>query len=186
MATYLIDTAHSEITFKIRHLMITNVKGRFTKFEGKMIASKDDFSDAEIDFEADIDSVNTNNEQRDGHLRTGDFFDAAQFPKLVFKSTSFEKQGCDIYKLNGDLSLHGVTKPVTLSAEYGGTSNDFQGNTKIGFEITGSVNRKDYGLEWNAALETGGVALSDEVKLMLDIQLLKQAEKLKPEEGSNI
>ena len=175
MVTYSIDTAHSEITFKIKHLMITNVNGRFTKFEGKMITSKDDFSDAEIDFEADIDSINTNNEQRDGHLRTGDFFDAAQYPKLTFKSTSFEKQGGEIYKLNGDLTIHGVTKPITLSAEFGGASNDFYGNAKIGFEITGSLKRKDYGLEWNAALETGGVALSDEVKLMLDIQMIKQA-----------
>lgn len=175
MATYTIDTAHSEITFKIRHLMITNVNGRFTKFEGKMITSSDDLTNAEIDFEADIDSINTNNEQRDGHLRTGDFFDAAQYPKLIFKSTSLEKQGGDVYKLNGNLTLHGVTKPITMSAEYGGASNDFYGNSKIGFALSGSLHRKDYGLEWNAALETGGVALSDEVKLMLDIQLIKQA-----------
>ncbi len=175
MATYSIDAAHSEITFKIRHLMITNVNGRFTKFEGKMISDSDDFADAEIDFEADIDSINTNNEQRDGHLRTGDFFDAAQYPKLTFKSTSLQKEGGDIYKLNGDLTLHGVTKPITLSAEYGGASNDLYGNARIGFTLTGSLQRKDYGLEWNAALETGGVALSDEVKLMLDIQLIKQA-----------
>lgn len=175
MATYNIDTTHSEITFKIRHLMITNVNGRFTKFEGKLVSSTDDFSDAEIDFEADIDSINTNNEQRDGHLRTGDFFDAAQYPKLSFKSTSFEKQSEGIYKLNGDLTLHGVTKPITLSAEFGGASTDLYGNAKIGFEVTGSLKRKDFGLEWNAALETGGVALSDEVKLMLDIQMIKQA-----------
>ena len=155
--------------------MITNVNGRFTKFEGKMISNSDDFANAEIDFEADIDSINTNNEQRDGHLRTGDFFDAAQYPKLIFKSTSFEKQSADIYKLNGNLTLHGVTKSITMSAEYGGANNDLYGNAKIGFTITGSLHRKEYGLEWNAALETGGVALSDEVKLMLDIQLVKQA-----------
>jgi polyisoprenoid-binding protein YceI len=175
MTTYNIDAAHSEITFKIKHLMITNVNGRFTKFEGKMVTENDSFENADIDFEADIDSINTNNEQRDGHLRTGDFFDAAQYPKLTFKSTSFEKQSDEIYKLNGNLTLHGVTKPITMSAEFGGASTDFYGNAKIGFELTGSLKRKDYGLEWNAALETGGVALSDEVKLMLDIQMIKQA-----------
>ena len=175
MATYIIDPTHTEVKFKIRHLMITNVNGTFTKFDGKMVSDKDDFSDAEIDFEVDIDSINTNNEQRDGHLRTGDFFDAAQYPKLTFKSTSFERQAGDLYKLNGNLTLHGVTKPIKMSAEYGGASKDLYGNSKVGFEVTGSLNRKEYGLEWNAALETGGVALSEEVKLMLDIQMIKQA-----------
>ena len=175
MATYVIDPTHSEIGFKIRHLMITNVTGNFTKFSGKMETSKDDFSDAEIDFEVDIESINTNNEQRDGHLRTGDFFDAAQYPKLIFQSTSFDKLGSDIYKLNGNLTLHGVTKPVTLSAELGGAAQDLYGNSRLGFEITGSIHRKEFGLEWNAALETGGVALSDEVKLQLNVQLIKQA-----------
>lgn len=175
MATYNIDVAHSEITFKIRHLMITNVNGRFTKFEGKLITESDDLANAEIDFEADIDSINTNNEQRDGHLRTGDFFDAAQYPKLTFKSTSFEKEGGEIYKLKGDLTIHGKTNPITMSAEYNGASKDLYGGSRIGFTVTGSLHRKDFGLEWNAALETGGVALSDEVKLMLDIQLIKQA-----------
>ncbi len=175
MATYLIDPAHSEITFKVKHLMITNVTGNFTKFEGKMESNSDDFTDAEIDFSADIDSINTNNEQRDGHLKTGDFFDAAQFPKLVFKSTSFEKQSGDIYKLNGNLTVHGVTKPITLSAELGGVTTDPWGQSKVGFEISGSIHRKDFGLEWNAALETGGVMLSDEVKLLLNVQLVKQA-----------
>ena len=140
-----------------------------------MVSDSDDFSDAEIDFEADIDSINTNNEQRDGHLRTGDFFDAAQYPKLVFKSTSFEKQGGDIYKLNGNLTLHGVTKSIKLSAEYNGAAKDLYGNAKIGFTVSGSLHRKEFGLEYNAALETGGVALSDEVKLQLDMQLVKQA-----------
>lgn len=175
MATYIIDPSHSEITFKVKHLMITNVTGNFIKFEGKMETSSEDFSDAEIDFSADIDSLSTNNEQRDGHLKTGDFFDAAQYPKLMFRSTSFVKQGGDIYKLNGDFTLHGVTKPVTLSAELGGAAQDLYGNSRIGFEISGSIQRKDFGLEWNAALETGGVVLSDEVKLMLSVQLIKQA-----------
>ncbi len=175
MATYNIDPLHSEITFKVKHLMITNVTGNFGKFSGKMESGKDDFSDAEIDFEADVNSINTNNEQRDGHLKSGDFFDAAQYPNITFKSTSFDKQTDDIYKLNGDLTAHGVTKPVTFSAELGGAATDMYGQSKIGFEISGSVHRKDFGLEWNAALETGGVVLSDEVKLLLNVQLIKQA-----------
>ena len=175
MATYIIDPIHSEITFKVRHLMITNVTGNFTKFSGKMESSADDFTDAEIDFEADIDSINTNNEQRDGHLKTGDFFDVAQYPKLIFQSTSFQKQGGEIYKLNGNLTLHGVTKPITLSAELGGSAKDFYGQSKVGFEISGSINRKEFGLEYNAPLETGGMILSDEVKLLLNVQLVKQA-----------
>ncbi len=175
MATYVIDPAHSEITFKVRHLMISNVTGHFTKFSGKMESSKDDFTDAEIDFEADIDSIDTNNEQRDGHLKAGDFFDASQYPKLIFKSTSFEKGGGDIYKLNGNISMHGVTKPITLSAELGGAAKDLYGNSRVAFEITGSIHRKDFGMEFNAPLETGGVVLGDEVKLMLSIQLIKQA-----------
>ncbi len=175
MATYKIDPAHSEITFKIKHLMITNVTGNFNKFDGTMESSQDDFSDAKIQFEADIESINTNNEQRDGHLRTGDFFDAAQYPKLTFTSTSFDKKGGDDYTLTGDLTIHGVTKSVTLNAELGGATTDPWGQSKVGFEITGKINRKDFGLEWNAALETGGVMLGEEVKLALNIQLIKQA-----------
>ena len=175
MATYNIDAAHSEITFKVKHLMITNVTGRFKKFSGKMESSNDNFTDAKIDFEADIDSLDTNNEQRDGHLRTGDFLDAAQYPKLTFTSTSFDKVADSIYKLNGDLSIHGVTKPVTMSAELTGTNTDPWGQSKVGFEITGSIHRKEFGMEYNAALETGGVLVSDEVKLQLDVQLVKQA-----------
>ncbi len=175
MATYVIDPGHSEITFKIRHLMITNVTGQFTKFNGGMESSQADFTDAKIHFEADIDSISTNNEQRDGHLKAGDFFDVAQYPKLTFQSTSLEKQGGEIYKLNGNLSVHGVTKPVTLAAELGGAANDLYGNSRVGFEITGSIHRKDFGMEFNAPLETGGVVLSDEVKLLLSVQLIKQA-----------
>ncbi len=175
MATYVIDPAHSEITFKVRHLMISNVTGQFTKFSGKMESSSDDFTDAEIDFEVDIDSIDTKNEQRDGHLKMVDFFDAAQYPKLTFQSTSFEKQGGDAYKLNGNLTIHGVTKPMSFAAESGGAAKDMYGNSRIGFEVSGSVHRKEFGLEWNAPLETGGVVLSDEVKLLLNIELIKQA-----------
>jgi polyisoprenoid-binding protein YceI len=175
MATYKIDSAHSEINFKIKHLMITNVTGSFTKFEGSMESSNEDFSDAQIHFEADVDSITTHNEQRDGHLRSPEFFDAAQFPKIAFQSTSLERISGEDYKLNGNLTMHGVTKPVILEVEFGGLTTDPWGQSKVGFEITGKINRKDFGLEWNAALETGGVMLGEDVKLQIGVQLIKQA-----------
>jgi len=175
MATYNIDPAHSEINFKIKHLMITNVTGSFTKFAGTMESDKDDFTDAKIHFEADTDSVNTNNEQRDAHLRSAEFFDAAQFPKIIFDSTAVEKTGEDEYKLTGNLTLHGVTQPVTLKAELMGVNKDPWGQTKVGFEITGKLDRTEFGLTWNAALETGGVLVSNDVKLQINVQLVKQA-----------
>src|SRR3954451_18196619 len=144
MATYTIDPAHSEINFKIRHLMITNVTGSFTKFEGTLESSKDDFTDAQVQFEADTDSITTHNEQRDGHLRSAEFFDAEQFPKVTFDSTSFEKKGEDDYKLTGNLTMHGVTKLISLDVELGGLNIDPWGQSKVGFEITGKINRKEY------------------------------------------
>jgi len=175
MATYKIDPAHSEINFKIKHLMITNVTGSFTKFEGGMESDKDDFTDAKIHFEAETASITTHNEQRDGHLRSAEFFDAEKFPKVTFDSTSFEKKGEDDYTLTGNLTMHGVTKFVTLDAELGGVTTDPWGQSKVGFEIVGKINRKEFGLEWNATLETGGVMLGDEVKLQINVQLVKQA-----------
>ena len=175
MATYKIDPAHSEINFKIKHLMITNVTGSFTKFDGTMESDKDDFSDAKIHFEADTASITTHNEQRDGHLRSAEFFDAEQFPTVTFDSTSFQKKGEDDYTLTGNLTMHGVTKPVTLNVELGGVTTDPWGQSKVGFEITGKINRKDYGLVWNTNLETGGVMLGDDVKLQIGVQLVKQA-----------
>lgn len=175
MATYKIDPAHSEINFKIRHLMITNVTGSFTKFEGTMESDKDDFTDAKIHFEAETASITTHNEQRDGHLRSADFFDAEHFPKVVFDSTSMQKKGEDDYILTGNLTMHGVTKLVTLNVELGGLTTDPWGQSKVGFEITGKINRKEFGLIWNTNLETGGVMLGDDVKLQIGVQLVKQA-----------
>ena len=175
MATYKIDPAHSEINFKIKHLMITNVTGSFTKFDGTMESDKDDFSDAKIHFEAETASITTHNEQRDGHLRSAEFFDAEQFPKVTFDSTSFQKKGEEDYTLTGNLTMHGITKLVTLNAEFGGTTTDPWGQSKVGFEITGKINRKEFGLVWNTNLETGGVMLGDDVKLQIGVQLVKQA-----------
>ncbi len=175
MATYKIDPAHSEISFKIKHLMITNVTGSFTKFEGTLESSKDDLTDAQVHFEADTDSITTHNEQRDAHLRSAEFFDAEKNPKVTFDSTSFEKNGEDNYKLTGNFTMHGVTKPVTLNAEFLGENKDPWGQTKLGFEVTGKLSRKEFDLTWNAALEGGGVLVGDEVKLHISVQLVKQA-----------
>jgi len=175
MSTYKIDAAHSEITFKVKHLMITNVTGNFTKFDASLDASTEDFTDATISFEADTASISTNNEQRDGHLKSDDFFAAEKFPKLSFTSTSFTKINHADYKLVGDLTIRDVTKSVELAVEYGGTVTDPYGQVKAGFEIGGKINRKDFGLVWSATTEAGGIVVSDEVKLNLAVQMIKQA-----------
>ncbi|HCT22489.1 MAG TPA: hypothetical protein DIW54_03795 [Chitinophagaceae bacterium] len=175
MATYKIDAAHSEINFKVKHLMITNVTGNFTQFDATMEASADDFSDAKISFEADVNSINTNNEQRDGHLKSDDFFNAEQFPKLTFVSSGLQKKSDSEYALTGDLTIRNITKTVTLDVEFGGTMTDPWGQQKAGFEISGKINRKDFDLKWTATTEAGGIVVSDEVKLQLAVQMIKQA-----------
>jgi polyisoprenoid-binding protein YceI len=175
MATYKIDAAHSEIHFKVRHLMITNVTGSFEKFDATLEASSEEFSDAKITFEADIDSINTNQPQRDAHLKSADFFDAENNPKLTFVSTSLQKKRDNEFTLNGDLTIRGVTKPVSLDVEYGGSVNNLYGQNTLGFEIAGKISRKEFGIVWNAPTEAGGVVVSDEVKLLMNVQMNKQA-----------
>lgn len=177
MATtkWSIDPTHSEIGFKVKHMMFTNVSGKFDAFEATAETEDENFETAQISFSAAADSVNTGNADRDNHLKSGDFFDAAQHPKLEFRSTSFKKIDDENYELNGDLSLHGVTKSVKLDVEYGGIGKDPWGNTKAGFTLSGKFNRKDFGLTWNAALEAGGVLVSEEVRIHADVQLVKQA-----------
>ncbi len=175
MATYKIDLSHSEILFKVKHLMITNVTGHFSKFDATMVADKEDFSDASVSFEADVASVSTNNAQRDGHLLGDDFFNAEKFPKLTFVSTGIEKTGDEDYKLSGNLTIRDITKSVVLNVAYGGTMADFYGQTKAGFEITGKINRKEFGLSMTAVTEAGGIVVGDEVKLVLNVQMIKQA-----------
>jgi polyisoprenoid-binding protein YceI len=175
MTTYKIDASHSEITFKVKHLMITNVTGSFQQFDATIESTNEDFSNATISFEADTNSINTNNEQRDNHLKSDDFFAAEKFPKLFFASTSFTKLNDEAYKLVGDLTIRDVTKQVELAVEYGGTMTDFYGQEKAGFEISGKINRKDFGLGWGAVTEAGGIVVSDEVKLHLAVQMVKQA-----------
>jgi polyisoprenoid-binding protein YceI len=171
---WAIDPANSEIHFKVKHLVISTVTGSFDKFEGSLSTSSDDFSNSQIEFTADVDSINTNQADRDTHLKSPDFFDAANHPKLVFKSKSFEKTDSSSYTLTGDLTIRGVTKTIKLDVEHGGIIVDPWGNTKAGFEVNGKINRKDYGLVWSAVTESGGIVVADEVKLQMNIELAKQ------------
>ncbi|NEM98499.1 YceI family protein [Pontibacter burrus] len=177
MATtkWIIDPAHSEIQFKVKHLMITTVTGYFKSFNLEVETEDEDFTKASrIEFTADIDSINTNNDQRDTHLKSDDFFNAEQFKQLRFIGKSFEGSG-DNYKLHGDLTIRDITKPVTLDVEYGGIVVDPYGQTKAGFTVDGKVNRKEFNLTWDAVTEAGQVVVSNEIKLHCEIQLVKQA-----------
>lgn len=170
MTTWKIDPAHSEIGFKVKHMVISSVPGLFEKFEGTVATERPDFHDARIRFEADIDSISTGNEQRDGHLKSPDFFDAAKHPKMSFVSTSFTKKGDGEYELIGDLTIRGNTRRVPLKATYNGTVMGFDGRMAA-FEISGKLSRKDFGLLWNALTETGGVVVGDDVKLDIIVEL---------------
>ena len=173
MATYKIDAAHSDILFKVKHLMITTVTGQFKSFDGTLTSDAEDFSNASVSFTADINSIDTRNEQRDGHLKSDDFFNAEKYPQLQFTNGTLVK-GTDGYVLKGDLTIRDVTKPVELKAEYSGTMVDPWGQTKVGFEAEGVIKRKEFGLGWNAVTEAGGVVVSDDVKLQLNVQFVKQ------------
>ena len=173
---WVLDPTHSEIQFKIRHLMISNVTGQFTKFEVSAETDGEDFSNAKVSFTAEVDSVTTGNEQRDGHLKSADFFDAAKFPQIKFVATKYESVDNDgSYELYGDLTIRDVTKSVKLDVEFGGIAKDPWGNTRAGFEINGKVNRKEFGLQWHAVTEAGGVVVSDDVKIHCAVELIKQA-----------
>ncbi len=173
MAIWNIDTAHSEIGFKIKHLVISTVSGKFSSFEGQLNGDPDNLAAASISFAADISSIHTGNDQRDGHLKSADFFDAEKFPQLSFVSTGIESTGGNEYKVTGNLTLKGATQPVTLNVEFGGIQNDLYGRTVAGFEIAGKINRQDFGLTWSAVTEAGGVVVSDEVKLLINVELVK-------------
>ncbi len=177
MATknWVIDPTHSEVHFKIKHLMITNVTGSFDVFNASAKTDEEDFTKAKISFTADVNSISTGNEQRDGHLKSADFFDAEKFPQIKFtatKAVSIDNDGS--FDLYGDLTIRDVTKNVKLAVEFGGVVKDPYGNTKAGFTINGKINRKDFGLTWNAVTEAGGVVVSDEVRIIAEIQLVEQ------------
>ena len=169
-----LDPTHSEIGFKVKHMMITNVSGSFGKFDVQVETEGNDFSTATIDFTAELDSISTGNNDRDNHLKSGDFFDTAKYPSLRFVSTKLVKKSEGNFELHGDLVIRDVKKAVKLDVEYGGIGKDPWGNEKAGFTLTGKINRTDFNLNWNAALETGGVLVSEEVKLYAEIQLIKQ------------
>jgi polyisoprenoid-binding protein YceI len=169
---WVLDPTHSELQFKVKHLMISNVTGTIKTIEGSIESDGDTFTNTKIAFKAEIGSIDTGNEQRDGHLKSPDFFDAASHPSIAFESTHYNAAED---KVTGNLTIKGVTKPVTLDVEFAGTNKDPYGNFKAGFSITGKINRTDFGLIWNAALETGGVMVSEEVKLMAEVQFVKQA-----------
>ncbi len=176
MKTWKIDGMHSQIQFKVKHLVVTTVTGNFRTFDATMESSKGDFTDGKITFEADVNSINTGNDQRDGHLKGDDFFSAEKYPKLKFVSKSIQKIDNEHYKISGDLTIRDVTKPITLDAVYGGTVKNHYGKTVAGFEITGKINRKDFGLKWHAATEAGQIVVSDEVRLDITVEMVQVTE----------
>lgn len=170
-----IDFSHSTIGFKIKHLMVANVKGRFTEFESSIYTTGSDFMTAEIDFWLNPASIDTGDAKRDEHLRSADFFDVEQFKEINFVANTYENVDNDgSYELYGDLTIKGIKKRVKMDVEFGGVVKDPWGNEKAVFSINGKINRKDFGLVWNATLETGGLLLSDEVIIDCDVQLVKQ------------
>lgn len=176
MTKWVADPTHSEILFKVKHLMITNVKGEFRNFKAEIKSAGDDFNDAKVLVTIDADSIFTNNKDRDAHLKTGDFFDVEKYPHIVFEGTKFEKLDDENYKLTGMLTINGIAKEVVLDVEHGGTIKDLYGNYKAGFSVSGKINRKDWGLNWNAALEAGGVMVSDEVRINAEVQFIREGE----------
>ena len=169
-----LDTAHSLMEFSVKHMMIATVKGRFTSVEGQIAADPENIAGAEFSGSVEVASINTAEAGRDDHLRSADFFDAANHPKITFKSTSVEGSGED-YKMVGDLTIRGTIRPVTFDLTFEGTGKDPWGNEKIGFTATAKISRNDFGLTWNAALETGGVLVGDQVKIELHLEANKQA-----------
>lgn len=170
---WTVDPMHSLVQFKVRHLMITNVTGTFQHFEGTIESEGEDFTQGKVTFNIKVDSIDTASDQRDTHLKSDDFFGAEKFPEIKFVSSSFKKISGEDFELTGNLTVRDKTRPVTLAVEYGGVAQDFYGNTKAGFSVTGKVNRKDFGLEWNGVTEAGSIVVSDEVKLSADLQFLK-------------
>jgi polyisoprenoid-binding protein YceI len=171
---WAIDPMHSEIQFKVKHLTISNITGSFKTFTGMVTTKSEDFENAEIQVSLDVNSMSTNQEMRDNHLKGAEFFDAEKYPQILFKSTSFKKTNGKDFILIGDLTIKGITKQVEVKAEFGGTTKDSQGNLKAGFEVTGKINRKDFGLKSNALTEAGGLVLSEEIKLTANIQVAKE------------
>ncbi len=173
MTTWTIDPVHSEVKFKVKHLVVSTVTGHFNKFNATITTPTDSFADASVSFEADVNSIDTKNEQRDGHLKSPDFFDAEHNPTLSFVSKKVQPHDENEYTIIGDLTIRGITHEVKLNAIYNGTVAGLGGKTVAGFEIKGKLNRQDYGLSWSALTEAGGIVVSDEVKLEIDAEMVK-------------
>ena len=174
MTTWKIDNMHSEVGFKVRHMMISNVSGNFASFDATLNAADENLADASFDFSAAIDSIQTGVADRDGHLKSGDFFDAAAYPTLSFKSTEVIQHDGE-WQIKGDMTIKGVSHPITLNAEFAGVAVDPYGQTKAGLTITGKIKRSDFGLTWSAVTEAGNVVLGDEITLISEAQFVKQA-----------
>ena len=170
---YTIDPAHSRIGFAVRHAMVTNVRGEFAEYEGKLHLDGTDPAKATAELVIKVASVDTKQQQRDEHLRTGDFFAAETYPEITFRSASAEQVGDDTYRLHGELTIKGVTRPVSLDLEFTGSATDPYGANRVGFEGGTTIDRTDWGLTYNAALETGGVLIGEKVKLVLDVSAVK-------------
>ena len=174
--SWQLDYTHSHIQFSVRHMMISKVKGEFEKFEGTVNFDEANPTNTTVNVTVDLNSINTREEKRDGHLRSADFFDVENYPSMTFVSKRVEKTGENSGKLIGDLTLRGITKEVTLNVEYAGQAKSPWGTTSAGFTASGKINRKEFGLSWNAALETGGVLVGEDVEISIEVELVKQAE----------
>ncbi|MFD2968952.1 YceI family protein [Sphingobacterium bambusae] len=172
MATWNLDKAHSELEFKVKHMMISNVKGQFQDFNVTVDTDSADLSDAQVTVEIKTNSITTKNEPRDQHLKSDEFFNSSTYPDITFTSKEITKVDDDEFTLHGDLTIKGVTKPAVFTAEFGGLAKDPWGNKKAGYTVSGKINRQDFGLTWNAALETGGVMVSEEVRFHADVQFV--------------
>jgi len=172
MSKFIIDKLHSEIEFKVKHLMISTVTGRFTEFDAEIISDTEDFTDAQITFDANVESITTSIADRDNHLKSADFLDVENYPKILFKSKEIVKYNTD-YHVIGLITIHGVEKEVTLMGDYNGNDVDLYGNTKYGFELRGTIKRSEFGLSFNAVTDKGGLLVSDDVILNVSVQFTK-------------
>jgi polyisoprenoid-binding protein YceI len=173
--TYVLDSTHTRIGFVARHAMVTKVRGQFNEFEGSGVVDADDFTKSSVTVTIQAASIDTRNEQRDGHLRSNDFLAMDEYPQITFVSTGVQQTGPTSVELTGDLTIKGVTNPVTIPFEYEGAATDPFGNVRVGFEGSVVINRKDYGVSWNVALETGGVLVSDKITLEFEVSAIKTA-----------
>ncbi len=176
MATtkWILDPSHSEVEFKVKHMMISNVSGKFTKFDASVETEGEDFMTAKVNFSAEVNSISTGADQRDEHLRGADFFEAGKYPRMTFTTTKYENVDNDgSYEVYGDLTIHGVTKTIKLDAEFGGVIKDPWGNTRAGITVSGKINRKDFGLTWHGVTETGSLIVSEEVRIHVGLEFVK-------------